>query len=259
MTRRIVVHYHIFKNAGTTVDGVFRRALGVEAIGRIEGPHPWNTVANDDLKRFIQERIELRVVSSHQARLPAPEIDGVEIYPVVFLRNPIDRVGSVYEFERRIPANSASLGAAIARQNGLSGYVKWRLQDGNGAVIKNFHVVHLAGRLTDMRTATATENDFALARARLTALPFFGLVERFEASLSQMARYLHSSIGTDLNSDYQIENRSPGRKTTLNERIDDIRFELGETLYQELIEKNEKDLRLYKTALALVEMRPRFP
>jgi hypothetical protein len=256
--RRVIVHYHILKNAGTTVDAIFRRALGAEAIGHIEGPHPWTVVLRDELSRFIQQHAALRVASSHQARLPTPEIDGVAIYPVLFLRNPIDRAGSVYEYERALPADSPSLGAPIARERPFSDYVRWRLQDGNGAVIRNFQVVHLAARMTDMRTAIATGDDLAVARARLAALPVFGLVERFDASLSRMDAYLRPAIGASLAKDFQVENRSPRRKSTLNERLDDIRAELGEALYQELIEKNEQDLRLYAAAQTLFEKPPTF-
>jgi hypothetical protein len=243
----------MLKNAGTTVDAIFRRALGAEAIGHIEGPHPWTVVARGELSRFIQQHAAVRVVSSHQARLPAPEIDGVEIYPVLFLRNPIDRVGSVYEYERSLPADSPSLGAAIARERPFSDYVRWRLQDGNGAVIRNFQVVHLAGRMTDMRTAIATGDDLAVARARLAALHVFGLVERFDTSIARMDEYLRPAVGAPLGNDFQVENRSPRRKTTLNERMDNIRAELGEALFQELIEKNEQDLRLYTAAQTVFE------
>lgn len=250
MTRQIVVHYHIFKNAGTTVDTIFKRALAPGAIGGIEGPHPWSTLDRPALMAFIEQNPGLRYITSHQARLPAPEMPGVEVYPILFLRHPIDRVGSVYEYERKLPPSDRSIGAPIARGRSLAGYVHWRLQEGNGSVIRNFQVIHLAGRMTDMRYAIANDEDYELACARVARLPFFGLVDQFEASFRLMARYVRD-LGIHLTDNYTTENRSAARKTTLDERINDIRAELGDTLYNELIDKNVHDMNLYDEAKRL--------
>ncbi|MGN2252458.1 hypothetical protein ACFWZ4_03720 [Frateuria sp. GZRe12] len=247
--RHIVVHYHLFKNAGTTLDAVLKQHFG-EACGAIEGAHPWETLAPDDVAGYAVANPGVRAISSHQARLPLPEAQGVVFHPVVFLRHPIDRVGSVFEFERRQPPQSPSLGARIAREQDFAAYVRWRLTPGNGAVIRNFQTTHLSARERDMRTAQATPSDLAQARDRLAALPFFGLVERFERSLEKMRDCLSPHVG-DLSTRHTVANSSEGRKATLDERLRDIERELGSGLYARLQEENALDLDLYRHASRL--------
>lgn len=247
--RHIVVHYHLFKNAGTTLDAVLKQHFG-EACGAIEGAHPWETLAPEDLAAYALANPGVRAISSHQARLPLPEAGGIVFHPVVFLRHPIDRVGSVFEFERRQPPQSPSLGARIAREQDFASYVRWRLTPGNGAVIRNFQTTHLSARERDMRTAQAIPSDLEHARDRLAALPFFGLVECFERSLEKMRACLSPYVG-DLSTRHTVANSSEGRKATLEERLRDIEAELGSGLYARLQEENALDLDLYRHASRL--------
>ena len=41
---------------------------------------------------FIRSNPHLRAISSHTALLPVPQIDGIEIFPIIFVRHPIDRL-----------------------------------------------------------------------------------------------------------------------------------------------------------------------
>jgi hypothetical protein len=247
--RQIIVHYHIFKNAGSTVDDLLARKFpGV--WGGIEGPNPWDTVSQTELLEYVLANPALRAISTHQARLPTPVHPGLQFFPLVFLRHPIDRVGSVYSFERRQPASSPGQGVQIARSQDLPGYVRWRLIEGHGAVIWNYQTVHLAGRERDMRTAHATREDFEVAKQRLSELPFFGLVETFAESLQRMRAYLEPPFGT-LEGGHGVHNRSPERKATLAERIAELEAVLGPGLYQELLEKNAFDLELYEHAVRI--------
>src|SRR6185436_4650555 len=168
------------------------------------------------------------------------------------LRHPIDRAGSVYSFEHRQAMDSPSLGVKIAIAQDLAGYVRWRLTEGNGAVIKNFHTVVLAGREKDMRTATASYRDLEIAKEWLKSVPFFGLVESFDTSLSRMRSYLAQYFG-DINPSFVIQNSSPDRKDTMQARLQEIEEMLGPSLYSELIDKNALDIELYNFALELFQ------
>jgi hypothetical protein len=217
----------------------------------MEGSNPWDTFSGEPLLKYATERLGLKAISSHQARLPLPDSLEIKFFPLIFLRHPIDRVGSVYSFERRQPKDSPSLGAKIARHNDIAGYVKWRLSEGNGCVIKNFQTVHLAGREKDMRTAIADELDLRLSCDRLDKLPFIGIVEMFEESICRMRRFLAYGFG-DIDTSVTVHNKSPERKNSLEERLEDIRNALGKALYEELTSKNSLDLELYKYAVKLV-------
>lgn len=245
--RTVIVHYHLFKNAGTTVDGILNRNFPGEAHGHLEGPYPWSTVSSNEILDFALSKADLRVISSHQARLPLPQHPSVTFVPVLFLRHPIDRFASVYEFERRQPADSLSPSVAVARNGNLAAFAEWTVAREATAVCRNFQVAHLAGAQSDMRYARATHDDYLQALAHLKSLPFFGMVESFEESLDSLQEFVRPHMG-ELNIDFLIENVSPGRKATLESRLEHIESELGASLYRELLELNALDLLLYHEA-----------
>jgi hypothetical protein len=247
--RHIILHYHIFKNAGSTVDSILKNSFG-NRCGSIEGLNPWDTLGAGDILKYAIKNQSIKTISSHHARLPKPHSPNIAFHPIIFLRHPIDRVGSVYSFERRQPINSPSLGVKIARRNDFAGYVRWRLSDGNGAVIKNFQTVHLSGRQNDMRVAHATDNDLKDAIVKISQLPFFGIVELFDNSIERMNKYL-SQYFENIDVNYSITNRSTERRNTLLERLDDIEIMLGSDLYQKLLNNNALDMHLYDHALRL--------
>jgi len=247
--RHIIIHYHIYKNAGSTVDSILKNNFG-DYCGSIEGINPWDTLDPDAILKYAVENPGLKVISSHQARLPVPKCLNLVFHPLIFLRHPIDRVGSVYSFERRQPLSMPGPGIKIAHENDFAGYVKWRLSEGNSAVIKNFQTVHLSGRQKDMRVAIATDNDLKDAIEKISQLPFFGIVEFFDDSIARMSKYLSQYFGCfDVN--HSVVNISTERQNTIQKRLDDIKIMLGPDLYQELLYKNALDMQLYDYALWL--------
>ncbi|ALL64351.1 uncharacterized protein K788_0007840 [Paraburkholderia caribensis MBA4] len=245
--RTVIVHYHLFKNAGTTVDSVLERNFTVEEHGHVEGPLPWSTLQPEQVLEFAVNNPSVRAISSHHARLPLPQHQSIRFFPILFIRHPIDRFASVYEFERRQPEDSVSPSVSIARNGGIAEFARWVIGSDATAVCRNFHVIHLANAQTDMRTARATHEDYETALARLSALPFFGIVEEFDESLVRIKQQLKPHIG-DIAIDHLNQNVTPGRHATLAERLNHIEAELGESLYRDLLECNALDLLLYTQA-----------
>ncbi|AOZ07322.1 hypothetical protein [Cupriavidus malaysiensis] len=248
--RDVIVHYHIFKNAGTTVDAILH-ANFPGSNGAIEGEYPWDTLTSQDLLNFILDNPRLDVVSSHQARLPVPMHPGLRVHPIVFLRHPIDRVESVYKFERRQAPDSLSPSVRIAQNTDLRGFVEWGLSDAGTAVFRNFQTIHLAGRQRDMRSARATSADHLVAAARLSELPFVGLVDSFEESVSALQRKLRPAFPAIALPAETALNRSEGRADRLSVRIERIATELGDSLFDDLLSQNGFDLDLYRQATFL--------
>ncbi|WP_153100726.1 sulfotransferase family 2 domain-containing protein [Paraburkholderia hayleyella] len=248
--RTILIHYHLFKNAGSTIDSILERNFPGEAHGHLEGPLPWSTVSPQELLEYALANPAVRAISSHQARLPVPQHPGITFVPILFLRHPIDRVASVYEFERREPADSLSPSVAIAQNGGFAAFVNWVVGRETTAVCRNFQVAHLAHAQHDMREARATHDDYLQALAHLKNLPFFGIVESFEASIQLLRNALPPELN-QLDLDFTIKNFSPGRKATLEARLEQIEKELGPSLYRELLEHNALDMLLYRQAQQL--------
>jgi len=245
--RTIIVHYHLFKNAGTTVDSILERNFTGDQHAHVEGPLPWSTVQPQQILQFAIDNPSVRAISSHHARLPLPQHPSIQFVPILFIRHPIDRFASVYEFERRQPEDSLSPSVVIARNGGLADFARWALSKDATAACRNFHVVHLANAQTDMRTARATHEDYETALARLESLPFFGIVDEFDESMARIQQQLNPHFG-EIATDYLNQNVTPGRHATLDERLAHIEKELGESLYRDLLECNALDLLLYNQA-----------
>src|SRR5215472_14641285 len=93
--RQILVHYHIFKNAGTSIDAMLRASFR----SRWEKFDPDLPVSDPSgmLAQFIAERPRVRAISSHTICPPLPAIEGTYLQPIFFLRHPIARVASAYK------------------------------------------------------------------------------------------------------------------------------------------------------------------
>ncbi|HEY0196942.1 MAG TPA: hypothetical protein VGC19_00185 [Rhodanobacter sp.] len=249
--RDILLHCHIFKNSGTAVDVLLQRAFE-DQWDSLETKVPRHAVPGQEFVAFAHANPHLRAISSHGAQLPVPRADGISFHPILFLRHPIDRVGSVYAFERRQPIGSSGIGIEVAQQEDLAGYVRWRLAENNGCVIRNFQTLHLAAYEGDLRFAVAGEDEFRRAREILQSLPFLGLVDQFDESIRRLRTYIRPFTRK-----FSVEDRFPSinasleRAATLGERIAEIEAALGPNLYAELLEHNHFDLALYAEAKQL--------
>src|SRR5438067_225366 len=99
--RFVVVHYHIFKNAGTTVERVLEREFPGR-FARLHGPTPDAVLDGEDLTAFLKDHPNVQAVTSHHLRYPAPVMRNVVVFDCCFLRHPLDRIDSMYNYFRKI-------------------------------------------------------------------------------------------------------------------------------------------------------------
>jgi hypothetical protein len=233
------------------VDDALMRAFGARH-GTIEGPYPWTTVSPERLGQFILDHPQFDAVSSHQARLPLPRLANTTFVPLLFLRHPIDRFGSVYQYERKDAKDSLSPSAAIAQSGDLRAFAEWTVSPQATAVVRNYQTNHVAGIDHDMREVSANGFHLAIARKRLAALPLVGVVDRFDQSMARFSEFICAAF-PHFSGSYEIQNVSQGRTGTLDERLDAIRQQLGDPLYQRLADLNRLDLALYQDACRRLE------
>lgn len=245
-TRTVVIHYHIFKNAGSSVDTALRASFAARH-GAIEGPQPWDVVTPERMADFLIAHPELDAVSSHQARLPYPPVKGLKTIPIIFLRHPIDRFGSVYEYEKKQPATTESPSAKIARTSDLRAFAEWAVSSVDAAVVRNYQTSHIAGIDQDMRIVSCTRFHYAIAKLRLKQLPAIGLVDQFDDSMTRFTSLVRQSF-PEFSGAYKVENVSQSRSRSVNERIEQLQEAIGETNFKRLVQCNAYDLRLYQEA-----------
>ena len=242
--RTVIVHYHIFKNAGSTFDSMLEATFGAR-WANFDKPQAAAYITPSEMAEFIVSHPDLAAVSSHHAVLPLPEIPGVTLLPALFLRHPLDRARSVYDFERRqgIEAGPVSKGAEQAAKMSFAEYLRWRLDATVNGVVANFQTVRLIHD-PKFNRHKLTEDDFQLAWRRLRELPFIGLVEDFDLSVNRFS-ILTNNHKIKFTSNYSLKNQSQ-RESNLNERLKKMKLELGEMIWRELVLRNEMDIRMYE-------------
>jgi len=255
--RNVILHYHIFKNAGSSIDRLLQDHFGT-AWQTLEGETPTDVLSSSRVGKYLEAHPEIEALSSHLARPPVP--DGVCTFPIVFLRNPIDRAASVYSHEHRIKPNVKS--AEIANVRDFRGYVRWCFDEHEGRreggnVIRNYQVIHLSSasfRTPQLNTAEAEECDLREAVAFLEAIPFFGIVEEFGVSLALLQRlalpYWPSFRVVDTK-----ENSSPDRSQPFQLRMQVAERDLGADMWDRFATENRLDFELYTRAVGMFQKR----
>jgi hypothetical protein len=237
--RTVVVHYHFFKNAGTSVDATLRENFGNGWVAR-ERP-PMGRLLSEAVGKIIEDDPEIVVLSSHTALMPPPDVPVCTIVPIVFVRHPLDRLRSIYEFERR--QTEETLGATMAKRLDIAGYLGWRLERSQkaDATAASFQTTRLAGF-----RVSPTER---LSRAldRIDELPFVGLVEEFEASIEALQRLLVQYFPS-VRLRPMWENASD-RRISLEERIGRLRASIPDDLYERLVISNADDLAVWERVM----------
>ncbi|RMF37241.1 MAG: hypothetical protein D6754_09885, partial [Alphaproteobacteria bacterium] len=146
MTRTVILHYHLFKNAGTSLDEVLKRNFADRWVTREFDGLP----ASDNHRAvacWLAGSPEAVAFSSHTAMGPVPRLPGTRIHAIMFLRDPLDRIRSAYAFERTQDYDSP--GTRIARRTDFAGYVRERLDAPRERFCRNFHCHRLAAFCRD--------------------------------------------------------------------------------------------------------------
>jgi hypothetical protein len=243
--RTIIVHYHIFKNAGSSVDRLLHLAFDT-GWAPLEGSTPTSLLRPHDLSMFIGGRAEIVAVSSHLLRPPSPP--DLHVLPVILIRHPLDRAFSVYSHFRR---NHHDLHAgAVAQQGSFSQFVLWCLDNKTlgGMVIANYQTIHLSEasfRNGHIYQAVANKHDLQHALRYLSGAVCFGTVDLFDAAMSRL-RQAAAAINLIIPAATVAENTTPGRPDDLDERLYVAERLLGPTLHHRYIHENELDYRLFE-------------
>ncbi|MFH1216836.1 MAG: hypothetical protein V1706_10095 [Pseudomonadota bacterium] len=249
--RKVIVHCHMFKNAGSTFDWSLQRNFGDSFLDHRDNESMIQGRAQY-LEEFLDANPELKAISSHHVQFPLPASrDDLQILPAIFIRHPIDRVGSVYSFEKIQQVDTP--GAINAKKMSFPEYVMWRMEPTVGATIRNFQSLVLLGRALTPNMKI-DESDFAGVKEVLRECSLLGLVERYDESMVLFEEQLRT-IYPEIDLAYVKQNVTPGRRLSLEDRVDEVCAKLGKEATDRLLEKNESDIALYNEGKRIVENR----
>lgn len=239
--KTIILHYHLFKNAGTSLDAAFKENFSEKSGEWVTKEFPGNPAKNRaELKQWIIDNPQARCFSSHTAFFPVPQIEGVKIIPVVFVRHPIDRMASAYSFEKK--QGGDSFGPTLARNTSVAGYIETRLSMQADRQCRDFHANRFATMFGEQQGDESTR-----AKMAVDALPFIGVVEKYSQSLECLETLLESHGFTGIKLKPVERNVSRSVKKTLPEKLEEIREQFSEESFNSLLEANKTDLEIWKT------------
>jgi len=248
--RVVLFHFHLFKNAGTSVDKILEDNFGDKFVKREFAFHPYNKNV-EEVKKWILEEKDKVAFSSHTARLfdfdQFEKEHNVRIIPIIFVRHPIVRIHSAYYFEREKQKHMETLGPVIARNTTLKGYIEIRWVIPNDYQCKNFHI----HRFSDL---FFYENIPMLDKAlkSLKKLPFVGLVESFDNSMKKLQSLIKPYFPS-----FKIKKVKANvlfDESDLAKRLEKIKKEVGENFFERFIERNKEDIAFWEKVKELYEV-----
>jgi hypothetical protein len=254
--RFVLIHYHIFKNAGTTMEWILRREFP-DAFATLHSSDAAAILGADHLRDLLLENPGVKAVSSHHLRYPIGELPGMVLFDCCFLRHPLKRLQSVYEHFRRTAEEDWL--SRLARRESSQGFMK-TLVETAPHLVSNVQTLYLSTGGAFTRPAGPWDLEGAFDILQRMAFP--GLVERFDESLVAAEYFLRPAF-PELRLEYVAQNVSPqesGRSGAGPNRLIAL---WGNELHSQLIRLNEYDLKLVKRTADEITRRtamvPNFP
>jgi len=245
----LCLHFHIFKNAGTTIDWILKKNFGKQ-FATLDHKKPGEILSWEEVLSHIDGQKDVKAFSSHQIRFPLPQSDSYDFLPMIFIRHPIDRAFSIYSFnKRRRDANA--MGVIKAKELSLADYIRWNLENKKHMTMKNFQVLYLSHR---DNTSEVNQNDFDTAISNFKKSPIIGLVDRLDESLVVAEEELHRNF-EKIDLSYVKQNVSADREDDLSKRSEKNAAQIGDKLMEELTAHNSFDSKLYSSTKDELELR----
>lgn len=202
------------------------------------------------LRRYILDHPELRALSSHHMPLPPPAADGLVVLVAVFIRHPIERIRSVYEFERR--QGDRTLGARMAGQMNFQDYVEWRMKAEAPRVVRNYQMHYCTSTLSG---PNLSETDrFEQSAEFLKRTPLVGVVDRYDESMVVFENALQRYF-PQIDLSYRKQNVGNRTGMSVSERVEELEGELNRDIVEQIHQANDFDLKLYNYANELLDAR----
>ena len=238
-TRQVLVHAHLFKNAGTTFDWSLRRSFGDAFVDHRQDEEMQRGAVY--LSSWLAANVRCRAISSHWITPPLPHMPGTDLSLCLLLRDPVERMRSVYQFERR-QQGVDSPGSIRAKQMNFAEYMAWQMQPMPGPVVKNYQVRYCSGDYLGTDLAAMYQR----ARALLLGTRSLGLVHRYDESMVLFEHQLRPRF-PNLDLSYRRQNVLTAAGGDVASDRQSVLAELAD-IRDLVLEQNRYDLQLFAVA-----------
>ena len=247
--RPVLLHYHILKNGGSSIIEILARSFW-ERFSAYDLPGRDAEITSRDLLSFLDSNPGLQAFSSHQIFYPAPRAPGYLFFDICFLRDPIDRIRSTYDYFRVKPVEG-ELMSELSNQHTLGEFTR-RLVQEMPWTVNDVQVNLLANGLVHDQPRGI--EDLAVATSRMLETSFLGVVDQFDESLVA-GQYGLRALFPALNCVHAPVNVSAAAGSTLAERTEQFRGACDDAVYAELLRLNAMDFELLRRARTEVHRR----
>jgi hypothetical protein len=235
--QNILVHFHIYKNAGTTIDWILQKTFGKNAQNVDDFDNPGRIIDWNVILDFLKANPDSESISSHQIRFPLPISDFFNFLPMVFIRDPLSRIFSIYGDQKRIGSNHEL--SIKAKTLSPKEFFEWCFNSTN-KIMENSQTIFL-------QPNTPTQSPLEYAKKMILECSIIGITEKLDKSLV-LAEEVLRRIFPKIDLSYVKQNVNPNNQTK-KPIIEKSYNLLGETLTNELISRNKLDLELYSFTL----------
>jgi len=245
--RNILVHYHFYKNSGTSIDFILRETFKSAFIS-FDGPFPFFNINQDELLKIINSNSEIQAISSHQIKLPVPTSLNINFIPIICVRNPLLRVYSIYNYKRKFFDNTETSKNAVKLN--FNEWVNHSLND-------PFEISHISNTQTRFLSYTynrpplSKKNEFGLifdlnqAKRNIENVKLLLRTEYLKHDIGNLNPYLES-INIKLNIQKNVWKNSTNKKiVNVTEKLNLVKNNLTSTNYEKLINANKQDQQIY--------------
>ena len=249
--RFVLVHLHLFKNAGSTIEALLEQNFG-EHFHRVHAEGDLGVIRGTDLQWILRRDRSIRALSSHHFRYPLPETDDCKLVDICFLRHPLQRVASMHRYLRTLAPASRTIQAA--HTSSFPGFLEYLLEY-EPFNVANAQTCFLA-RSGDYYFPPDAQQE-ADARQKLRDIRFLGTVERFDDSLLA-ARHFLRPLFPGFRWEYELRNATEGRlsESLVAASTDRMRRTHGEVV-RFFLDANQHDLAVWEAANAEIARRKR--
>ena len=244
--RVVIAHGHMFKNAGSTFDWSLERNFGDDFLDHRDDK-VMRQRGDKHILELLSEHPDLKAISSHHLYQPLPDVDDIHFEPVFMLRHPIERIASVYAFERQQDAETR--GAKAAKSMNFRRYIAWRMQLTVPRTVRDYQTYYMGGRPVYEAKSAVSFRTLNSAVENLSNLSCVGVVDRYDESMVVFETVLRTFF-PDIDLSYIKQNVTKprlGKKVDLESKVDDVLKRLGKHR-SEILSNNSYDLCLYRAA-----------
>lgn len=253
--RTIICHYHIFKNSGTSFDALLTENYGDRHLC-FDGPFPFFTIDQEQLSRIIERNIDAVAFSSHQIQLPVPTSLDFFVLPVLFIRHPLLRIYSIYNYKKKVDDGTPISESAKAME--FNDWIRLCFSDRK-------HIVHISNAQTRFvsavyrqrplmrRNSYGMEYDLHQAVRNINGVQLLARTEYFD---QDVARF--QGILKEYGINFKYKKMEPKNVTSRNhhksvdERLHEIKSSVSKEQYQALLKANDQDLFLFRYVSELI-------